>query len=228
MSGDFLLNSWKEIADYMGRSERTVQRWEREFGLPIRRPAGRARSAVIALPSEILAWSLSTPKRSAEMSPVQQTARPQAERLLKQLPDAQPTLLYIDEHAEALALRKALLEAVGYRVLTASNCRSGLRVFEKNRVDLVVLGYSMPDFGDEAVARLQRETKPRVPILLLSGSAKRISTPVLQLVDRLVQKGQPVATLLTAISELCTNRATDPLADSSLAIVSTFDNKPVP
>ena len=35
-----VLNSWKEIASYLGRSVRTVQRWEREFGLPVHRPAG--------------------------------------------------------------------------------------------------------------------------------------------------------------------------------------------
>ena len=31
------LDSWKEIARYLNRSERTVQRWERESGLPVRR-----------------------------------------------------------------------------------------------------------------------------------------------------------------------------------------------
>jgi hypothetical protein len=35
---------------------RTAQRWEREFNLPVRRPSGRRRSAVIALTSEINAW----------------------------------------------------------------------------------------------------------------------------------------------------------------------------
>jgi hypothetical protein len=33
------LDSWKEIAAYLGRSIRTVQRWEREEGLPVHRLA---------------------------------------------------------------------------------------------------------------------------------------------------------------------------------------------
>jgi phage terminase Nu1 subunit (DNA packaging protein) len=37
---DGLLNSWKEIAVYLGRGVRTVQRWE-EMGLPVRRFNGR-------------------------------------------------------------------------------------------------------------------------------------------------------------------------------------------
>src|ERR1700739_2839161 len=60
MTREALLNSWKEIARYVGRSERTVQRWEKQFGFPVRRPAGRARSAVIAMPSEIQRWSTGT------------------------------------------------------------------------------------------------------------------------------------------------------------------------
>jgi phage terminase Nu1 subunit (DNA packaging protein) len=51
-----LLNSWKEIAEYVGRGVRTVQRWERELGLPVRRPRSHLRSPVIAIPSEIDEW----------------------------------------------------------------------------------------------------------------------------------------------------------------------------
>jgi predicted DNA-binding transcriptional regulator AlpA len=53
---DQILNSWKEIARYLGRGVRTVQRWERDMGLPVRRPRGRDRSAVVALRSDIDAW----------------------------------------------------------------------------------------------------------------------------------------------------------------------------
>ena len=74
MSGKLLLNSWKEIAEFVGRTERTVQRWEKLYGLPVHRPAGRERSAVIALASEIEAWSART---SARGMPVIASARRQ-------------------------------------------------------------------------------------------------------------------------------------------------------
>jgi hypothetical protein len=51
-----ILNGWKEIAAYLGRGTRTAQRWEIDLGLPIRRPRGRERSAVFAIPSEIDEW----------------------------------------------------------------------------------------------------------------------------------------------------------------------------
>ena len=33
------LDSWKEIAAYLRRDIRTVQRWEKQEGLPVHRPA---------------------------------------------------------------------------------------------------------------------------------------------------------------------------------------------
>lgn len=51
-----VLSSWKEIAGYVGRGVRTVQRWEKNFGFPVRRPKGEGRGAVLAFPSEIDAW----------------------------------------------------------------------------------------------------------------------------------------------------------------------------
>ena len=56
-----LLNSWKEIAAYLDRGVRTVQRWEIQLGLPVRRPWGKNRSAVIAFRSEIDSWIKSAP-----------------------------------------------------------------------------------------------------------------------------------------------------------------------
>ena len=51
-----VLNSWKEVAGYLGRGVRTVQRWEQELSLPVRRPRGKSRSAIIAFRSELDQW----------------------------------------------------------------------------------------------------------------------------------------------------------------------------
>ncbi|HEY1879916.1 MAG TPA: tetratricopeptide repeat protein [Caulobacteraceae bacterium] len=50
------LESWKAVAAYFGRDERTVRRWEAERGLPIRRLPGGGRSRIFADVSEIEAW----------------------------------------------------------------------------------------------------------------------------------------------------------------------------
>jgi hypothetical protein len=59
-----LLNSWKEIAAYVGRGVRTVQRYELELALPVRRPAGTSRSSVMAFSDELDAWLNSAPARA--------------------------------------------------------------------------------------------------------------------------------------------------------------------
>lgn len=51
-----VLNSWKEIAEYLDRGVRTVQRWEADLGLPVRRPRGKSRSAVIAMRADLDRW----------------------------------------------------------------------------------------------------------------------------------------------------------------------------
>lgn len=50
------LDSWKEIAAYLGRDISTVQRWEHSRGLPVHRIQGGKRGAVYALKSELDAW----------------------------------------------------------------------------------------------------------------------------------------------------------------------------
>jgi tetratricopeptide (TPR) repeat protein len=49
------LDSWKEIAAYLGHDERTAKRWEKTRGLPVRRLPG-VRSGVFAFTSEIDIW----------------------------------------------------------------------------------------------------------------------------------------------------------------------------
>ena len=74
-----VLSGWKEIATYLKRGVRTVQRWE-HLGLPVHRPMGTDRSAVTALAHELDAWITATPKRGTTFEELQaQVARLQAE-----------------------------------------------------------------------------------------------------------------------------------------------------
>lgn len=59
-----VLHSWKEIATYMGRGVRTIQRYESKLGFPIRRPAGTPRSAVLAFSAEIDLWLDKSPMKT--------------------------------------------------------------------------------------------------------------------------------------------------------------------
>jgi TolB-like protein/Tfp pilus assembly protein PilF len=50
------LDSWKEIASYLNRSEKTVRRWEENEGLPVHRLVHEKRSTVYAYCGELDAW----------------------------------------------------------------------------------------------------------------------------------------------------------------------------
>src|SRR5215831_17063780 len=50
------LDSWKEIAGFFARDERTVKRWEKERGLPVHRLPGGGRGTVFAYTEELSAW----------------------------------------------------------------------------------------------------------------------------------------------------------------------------
>lgn len=92
-----VLNSWKEIAAYLRRGVRTVQRWERDLKLPVRRPRTRSRSAVIALCSDIDAWLANTEVTNGETSQL-------------------PTIRNINERIEFLQRRLSELEAESDRI----------------------------------------------------------------------------------------------------------------
>lgn len=78
-SGD--LQGWKEIAGYLGKSVRAVQRWEREMGLPVRRLKTPAGQVIFARRDEIEAWRAGQeiPRPPAASAP-HQPAAPDAVR----------------------------------------------------------------------------------------------------------------------------------------------------
>lgn len=51
-----IVSGWKAIAAYLGMGVRTVQRYEREVGLPVRRLLRGKQGSVLATKSELDAW----------------------------------------------------------------------------------------------------------------------------------------------------------------------------
>jgi len=52
-----VLNSWKEVSAYLGAGVRTVQRWEKDLGMPVHRPSSTLkRGPVIAYSYELDGW----------------------------------------------------------------------------------------------------------------------------------------------------------------------------
>ena len=56
------LDSWKEIAEYLGRDVRTVMRWAKDQGLPVGRVGGGRGRSVFAYTADIDAWLAGHPQ----------------------------------------------------------------------------------------------------------------------------------------------------------------------
>ncbi len=76
MVDENLLQSWKEIAAHLGRSERTCRRWETEFRLPVHRMDGSVRSSVFAYKTELDRWMDEILHKEEEPSSVTSRLRP--------------------------------------------------------------------------------------------------------------------------------------------------------
>jgi Tfp pilus assembly protein PilF len=73
------LDSWKEIAVFFGRDERTVSRWEKELGLPVHRLPG-TKGRVYAYSDELSAWLASPRNGGGELAEENPASHPDPAR----------------------------------------------------------------------------------------------------------------------------------------------------
>jgi len=109
-----------------------------------------------------------------------------------------PTVLCIDDHPEALELRKAALESHGYRVRIASSSCTAIEMLEDTSVAAVLLEYKLEGADPEAVARDIKKRFPNLPIILLSAYPE-MPAPILELVDEYLIKNELPGRLLRII-----------------------------
>ena len=82
------------------------------------------------------------------------------------------TILCVDDNEQLLSIRKVILETRGYRVLTTSNGREALAIFERGGIDLVLSDLVMPELdGSELIAKI-KDLSPETPAVLFSGKVK--------------------------------------------------------
>jgi DNA-binding response OmpR family regulator len=124
-------------------------------------------------------------------------------------------LLLVDDDRDQLCLRKIILEMSGYEVLTATNARSGMHLFESHDPDAVILDYEMPAVNGETLAGWIRNANPYVPILMLSGCVS-LPSSARELVDTVVSKNTAPSFLLSEI-ELLTQQL-EPWRETAFAL----------
>jgi len=122
------------------------------------------------------------------------------------MPDQTATVLCVDDEEPALFVRKLLLESAGYRVLTATSGKEGLRIFRSEPVDLVLLDYWMSGMNGLTAAREIKQINQKIPIIVLSAFNTILDESV-GTVDRWIRKGEEDPPHLLAVIGQMLNRS---------------------
>jgi two-component system, NarL family, sensor histidine kinase UhpB len=119
---------------------------------------------------------------------------------------AATTILCIDDETAGLLPRRLLLESAGYRVIEARSGLEGIRLFQSEKVDAVILDYWMSGMKGTQVASELKRINPNVPIIVLSGMLD-LPGEASGLVDEWMIKGSTRAEqLLNSINGLLEQR----------------------
>ena len=178
-----ILNSWKEIAQHLGRGIRTVQRWER-LGLPVRRPNHKNPSAVVAFSEELDEWLKTDPKTN----PAPLLA---AKANVKSGPFKR-RLLVVDDDEALLVTTSAILMNQGYEVRTARDGFEALTAMRIGLPDILLSDLRMPNMSGFELLAVVRRRFPAVGVIAMSGEFTPATVPAI-LADRYVEKGVNLA-----------------------------------
>jgi CheY-like chemotaxis protein len=136
------------------------------------------------------------------------------------LQDSQTRILCIDDNQTGLLIRKMMLEAQGYQVLTAASGQEGLRTLKSSPVNAVILDYQMPTMNRAEVARCIRQQWPDLPILMLSGFPDEVPKNALKLVNAFLAKGGAPEQLLLIVKDILAGRSS-----GRITILNVDDNE---
>jgi CheY-like chemotaxis protein len=118
-------------------------------------------------------------------------------------------ILCVDDEIPGLFLRKMVLEAQGYRVVTASTVKEALTFAKSTQFEAVILDFNMPEMNGGEVAERLRGEFPHLKIIMLSGYPEDVSPEIQSLTDAFVCKGGSPNELLQAIRTALDGKAQD-------------------
>jgi tetratricopeptide (TPR) repeat protein len=137
------LDSWKEIAAFFDRDERTVRRWEKERDLPVHRMPGKAGGSVFAFSDELSLWLKKTPNSEGARGEEAPQADPEAQPVDTTRAERPPFAVRILKSRLPAA---ALVVALGVLAFWLFHSRATLRGSTASTV--AVRGSATPEAND--------------------------------------------------------------------------------
>jgi DNA-binding NtrC family response regulator len=117
------------------------------------------------------------------------------------MPVRKPKLLLVDDDAQCLSVRRILFEAFDFKVVSCTNPKQGLRLYQAQRFDAAVIDFQMPEMNGGELAQAMKKARPDVPVAILSGLASAPEgTP--ECYDRFLCKMEPNARIVKEVNDL--------------------------
>jgi YesN/AraC family two-component response regulator len=110
------------------------------------------------------------------------------------------TVLYVDNESINISLFEALFKS-NFNVITAISAFNGLKILERNHVDLVITDFKMPVMNGIDFIREIKKNHPEMKCIIISGfhESQVINIAEKELVHKFIMKPWQKDTILEAI-----------------------------
>ena len=81
-------------------------------------------------------------------------------------------ILVVDDNNVFRIVVSKMLSRLGYEVSSADSGENGLRIFLKNKFDIVLSDYEMPGMDGVALACSVKKSSPRTRVVIMTGAGK--------------------------------------------------------
>jgi CheY-like chemotaxis protein len=115
-------------------------------------------------------------------------------------------ILIVDDDPTVRSVVSQMLSGLGHEVSTADSGENGLRIFLKNKFDIVVSDYEMPGMNGVALSTRIKAWAPSTLVVLITGAGKAISlSQKASSVDRILFKPFNLSEIDNAIQSFSNN-----------------------
>lgn len=117
--------------------------------------------------------------------------------------EIRPTVLCVDDQQVDLQLLRDVFETHNFNVFTAQDWKTAKLMLNSETVDIVILDFRLVQANAVDIAIEVRKSRPRVPIMLLSGFLQDVPEYFKRAVDGCVSKSSPLNVWVETAQLLC-------------------------
>ena len=112
-------------------------------------------------------------------------------------------ILVVDDNNDLRTIVSKILSRLGYEVSSADSSENGLRIFLKNKFDIVLSDFEMPGMDGVALACSVKKCSPRTRVVIMTGGGKEtVFSRERPAVDKVISKPFTLAEIDETIQHL--------------------------